>query len=212
MVHLAVPGSRLRALLVQALGRTGYMAAYVLASLATLAWLVVAYKSAAYVFIWGMLGWWRPIMVAAMAPLFVLAAAGAMVRHAEVGPGGGVPPVAGIHRVTRHPILAAVTGWALLHMVGNGDLASLIFFACFAAMSVGGMVSMDRRKRAAMGEAAWRAFARQAPALPFAAILLRRNSFRPGEIGWLPVAAGLAAYAAVLAAHGPVIGIYPLIG
>ncbi|MFO1183763.1 MAG: NnrU family protein [Bauldia sp.] len=212
VVHLAVPGSRLRAVLVEALGKAGYMAAYSAASLATLVWLIIAYKSAAYVFIWGMLGWWRPIMVAAMAPLFVLFAAGAMARHGAIPEGGGVPPVKGVHRITRHPMLVAVTLWAVVHMVGNGDLASQILFGSLAAMSVGGMVSMDRRKRADMGESAWKTFARRSPAVPFTAQVRGQGGIDLGEIGWQPVAVGLAAYAATLALHGPVIGIYPLVG
>ncbi|MGA7260503.1 MAG: NnrU family protein [Stellaceae bacterium] len=32
-------------------------------------------------------------------------------------------------RVTRHPFLTGVGLWALVHLIGNGDVASLFFFA-----------------------------------------------------------------------------------
>ena len=38
----------------------------------------------------------------------------------------GQPP-RGIVRITRHPFLTGVGLWALLHLISNGDVASLVF-------------------------------------------------------------------------------------
>ena len=210
-VHLGIAGSGLRQSLVRTMGRMGYMAAFSAVSLATLAWLVVAYKSAPYAPTWGALQWWKPAAIGLMAAAFVLGAAGAIAGSAG-GSVGATEPAAprGIHRVTRHPLLVAVTIWAIVHLIGNGDFASLIFFASFAVMSVAGIWSMDRRKRMALGEAAWSAFAQSTSIIPFGAIARGRNRLDFNEIGITPLAIGLAAFALVLGAHPYVIGVSPL--
>jgi uncharacterized membrane protein len=52
----------------------------------------------------------------------------------------GVPPQ-GIVRVTRHPFLTGVGLWALVHLIGDGDVASLVFFAVWAVVALAGTVA-----------------------------------------------------------------------
>ncbi len=210
-IHLGIAGTGLRDRAVAALGERGYPALFSLASLAGLAWLVLAYRGAPYLPSWGLLPWWKPVAVALMLPATLLAVIGlatpnptAVAQEARLA-----QPASGILRVTRHPFLTGVGLWALVHLVGNGDLASLVFFGAFAVVALAGTVSIDAKRRRRLG-AAWERFAAQTSILPFAAIAAGRNRFRPGEIGAWRWAVALVVYALLLGGHGPVIGISPL--
>jgi uncharacterized membrane protein len=50
-----------------------------------------------------------------------------------------------LKRFTRHPMLWGVTIWAAVHLLANGDLASLILFGSFGAFSLFDMWSANRR-------------------------------------------------------------------
>ncbi|HUD96841.1 MAG TPA: NnrU family protein, partial [Woeseiaceae bacterium] len=41
-----------------------------------------------------------------------------------------------IKRIVRHPMLAGILVWATVHLVANGDLASLLLFGSFAAYAL----------------------------------------------------------------------------
>src|ERR1700738_5279716 len=57
----------------------------------------------------------------------------------------------GIVRVTRHPFLTGVGLWALVHLIGNGDVASLFFFATWAIVALAGTASIDAKRRRLLG-------------------------------------------------------------
>ena len=112
--------------------------------------------------------------------------------------------------ISRHPFLTGVALWALLHLVGNGDLASFVFFACFAIVAVFGTTSIDAKRRRLMGEAAWIPFATRTSIIPFAAIVAGRNQFSLVEIGVWRTLGGVLAYGLLLVAHAPLFGVPPL--
>ena len=60
-------------------------------------------------------------------------------------------PVYGITRVTRHPRLCGITLWGIAHLLVNGNLAALIMFGALLVTAVNGMVSIDRKRRRALG-------------------------------------------------------------
>ena len=210
-IHLGVAGSRLRDRAVAGLGERGYQAAFSLASIVGLAWLVVAYDGAPYVALWGMVGWWKPVADVLMLPAVLLFVIGLTTpnptsvaqekRLAE--------PAHGIVRVTRHPFLTGVALWAIVHLVGNGDVASFLFFATWAVVALAGTMSIDAKRRRLQGASLWGPFASQTSILPFGAILAGRNEFRPGEIGLWRWAAGFVIYAAFLGGHARFIGVSP---
>jgi uncharacterized membrane protein len=210
-VHLGIAGTRLRDRVIATLGLRLYMAAFSLASVAGLAWLVVAYRGAAYVATWGLLEWWKPVAIVLMLPAVLLVVIGLTTPNpTSVAQESRVAePPAGIVRVTRHPFLTGVALWAIVHLVGNGDLASLVFFATWAVVALAGTVSIDEKRRRLLGDAAWAPFAAQTSILPFAAIAAGRNRFRAGEIGTWRWIAALAVYAVLLGGHQSVIGISP---
>jgi uncharacterized membrane protein len=98
--------------------------------------------------------------------------------------------------------------WALVHLAANGDLATVILFATFAILGFGGMATLDR-KYARRDPAGWPRLKATTSILPFEAILERRQQWRPGEIGWRPVAVTAGLYALLLAVHPWLIGVSP---
>jgi uncharacterized membrane protein len=210
-IHLGVAGTRLRDRAIAGLGRGGYTAAFSLASVAGLVWLVVAYIRAPYIAFWGVLEWWKPIAIVLMLPAALLVVIGlATPNPTSAGQEGRVAePPQGIVRVTRHPFLTGVGLWAMVHLIGNGDAASLVFFATWAVVAVAGTVSIDAKRRRLLGAAAWEPFAAQTSIVPFAAIAAGRNRFNPGEIGAWRWCAALVVYALLLGGHAPVIGVSP---
>jgi uncharacterized membrane protein len=61
-------------------------------------------------------------------------------------------PARGVLRITRHPVMWGVGLWAAVHLVANGDLASLLFFGGFLLTALGGAWHLDRRLAATEGE------------------------------------------------------------
>ncbi len=210
-IHLGVSGTAARNRLVARIGLRGYTAAFSVASVAAMVWLVSAYNAAPYYPTWGRLEWWKPFQIALMLPAFLLVVIGlttpnptSVAQEALAG-----QPPQGIVRITRHPFLVGVALWAALHLVGNGDAASLAFFAALAIVAAAGTVSIDAKRRRALGSRGWDGFASRTSILPFAAILQRRNTLALDEMGWWRPAAGCAAYALMLGGHAHIVGVSP---
>ena len=106
-------------------------------------------------------------------------------------------------RITRHPFLWGIALWALVHLIVNGDLASLIFFGSLLVLAVGGTLAIDAKRRRSFG-GQWTKFADVTSDVPFAAIVAGRNrlGLALAEIGvWRPLTAILV-YAAAFYLHG----------
>ena len=207
-IHLGVAGTTIRDRAIAALGQSGYRVAFSIASVVGLAWLVMAYNRAPYVVTWGMLEWWKPFAIILMLPASLLVVIGLTTPNptSVAQEGRLAQPPQGIVRVTRHPFLTSVGLWPLVPLIGNGDLASLVFFAAVVALA--GTVSIDRKRRRLLG-AAWEPFAAQTSIVPFAAIAAGRNRFRPGEIGAWRWGAAVVVYVLMLGGHANVIGVSP---
>ena len=210
-IHLGVSGTVLRNRAVAALGLRGYMLAFSVASVGAIVWLVSAYGAAPYVPTWGQLQWWKPVMIVLMLPAFLLVVVGLTTPNPTAVAQEGLVDRApqGIVRITRHPFLVGVALWSGLHLIGNGDVASLLFFAALAVTAVAGTVSIDAKRRRALGAEAWDAFASRTSIVPFAATLAGRNSLDVRGMGWWRPAAGVAAYALMLGGHAHIVGVSP---
>jgi len=117
--------------------------------------------------------------------------------------GQGKEAARGMMRITRHPFLWGIALWALVHLMINGDLASLILFGSLLMLAVAGTLSIDAKRRRNFGEQ-WSKFAEGTSNIPFAAIAAGKNRVGPAfaEIGvWRPLAAILV-YAAAFYLHG----------
>jgi uncharacterized membrane protein len=51
-------------------------------------------------------------------------------------------------RVIRNPMLSAVLIWALVHLIANGDLASVLLFGLFGLYAIVDIISVNRRSPA----------------------------------------------------------------
>jgi uncharacterized membrane protein len=113
----------------------------------------------------------------------------------------------GIVRITRHPFLWGVALWALVHLIVNGDLASLILFGSLLLLSLGGTVAIDAKRRRRFGNG-WAQFAQTTSSVPFAAILSVRNSMVSAlrEIGVVRPLVAVLAYALIFFFHGRFFG------
>jgi len=103
--------------------------------------------------------------------------------------------------------LWGVALWALIHLVANGDLASLTLFGSLLLLALGGAVAIDakRRRRFANG---WAQFAQTTSSVPFAAILSGRNNMVSAlrEIGIVRPLVAVLAYALIFRFHDRLFG------
>lgn len=210
VIHIGVSGTRLRDSAIAAIGKGGYMAVYGVATIVLILWLAYAYNHADYVPLWGQPNWWKLVADVLMLPAFVLVVVGLATPNptavAQERLAGQAPR--GIVRVTRHPFLMGVALWAFLHLVANGDLASVLFFGSFLVVSLAGAPSIDAKRRRALG-AEWDAFASRTSILPFGAIASGRNTLDLGEIGWWRIGLGVLAYALFIGGHVHIVGVSP---
>ena len=208
LIHFGVSGTRLRDRLVTRLGAGPYRGAFALASVIGLVWMIYAYRHAPTVELWGVVLGFRPAAYVLVFIAFLFVVIGITTPSpTRVGMESkveqGTEAARGMVRITRHPFLWGVALWALVHLVVNGDLASLILFGSLLVLAVGGTLSIDAKRRRNFGEQ-WVQFANATSNVPFAAIAAGRNRLAPAlaEIGlWRPAAAILA-YAAAFYLHG----------
>ena len=208
LLHAAVAGSALRFWLIARFGEKAYRAAFSLASLAGLWWLVHEYGRAPYSPLWltpRALSF-VPIVVVPVAFVFLV---GAFTVPSPTAVGGeqvllkGREP-RGMLRVTRHPFLWSVVIWSVAHLVANCDTGSLIFFTSLGLTALRGSFDIDRKRRRTNPEEFAR-FEQLTSNVPFLALLARRNRLVPREL-WLPVSLGLALALGAIALHSRVFG------
>jgi uncharacterized membrane protein len=212
--HVAPARPAVRRSLQAHLGGVAYGVIYSTVSLAVLAWLIAAARNGPHVQLWDFELWqlWVPNLVMPFACLFIAFGIAAPNPFSFAGRRSEAfdadrPGIAGI---TRHPLLWAITLWALAHMAANGDLAHVLLFGLFAVFGVAGMTALDNRKRKQWGQTLWAERAARTSAFPFAAILEGRVRLRELRLDpWRAVAA-LALYAVLIAAHPYAIGVSPL--
>jgi uncharacterized membrane protein len=208
LIHFGVSGTRLRAALITRLGAGPYRGAFALASLIGLAWMIYAYRRAPTVPLWGLLLGFRPaayvlVLIALLFVVIGLATPSPTRVGMESTLSKGPDMARGVVRITRHPFLWGVALWALVHLIVNGDLASLILFSSLLVLALAGTLSIDAKRKRDFGEQ-WARFASVTSDIPFAAIAAGRNRLAPAlvEIGvWRPLAA-IVVYAVAFYLHG----------
>ena len=208
-IHYCISGSRLRDRIVAAIGEQPYLGLFSLLSIAALGWLIYAYSVAPRTILWETPGWLRPPMIAVMLVAVALVVIGLTTPSPTVTGGTGTldrPDAArGILRVTRHPFLCGVVLWAALHLLVNGDTASLVLFGALLVLATIGPSSIDGKRQRAFG-ARWERFAEVTSVVPFAAIAGGRNRFVLSEIGAWRIGLTLLVYVALIVFHGRLFG------
>jgi uncharacterized membrane protein len=209
-VHVGISGTSLRDAAVARLGETRFMIAFSVFSFVAIGLLVIAWQNAETTVLWSAPAWLRWILAILMLPAFVLFMASHKRNPTAVGNKGLGEEPRGIQRVTRHPMLMSFAIWGLVHVLGNGDTAALVFFGAFLLTAAAGMPSIDA-KLARRHPAEWPAFAAKTSIIPFAAIAQGRNRLVLSEIGWMPPVVGVILWAALLHFHRSFFGVPPLL-
>lgn len=208
-VHVGIAGTAVRRAAVARLGENGFRIGFSVLSVAAIAFLVRSYNLSGTTPLWAAPDWLRWLLALAMLPAFVLFAASVTAPNPTMAGGEralGAGEPRGVQRITRHPMLWSFALWAIVHMLGNGDAASLLFFGAFGVTALAGMPSIDA-KVAAREPEAWGRFAARTSILPFGAIAAGRNRLDLAEMGWKPWAIGAALWAVLLAFHRAAFGV-----
>jgi uncharacterized membrane protein len=210
-IHLGLAGTALRDVVVRRIGDQTFRGLFSVLSIVALIFLVWAWSASATTLLWVAPDWLRWILALAMLPAFVLFVASVNGRNPTmIGPGETVSqPPRGMIRVTRHPMLWSFAIWGAVHIFGNGDTASVLFFGAFLVTALAGMPSIDA-KLARRDLNAWQALSAATSIVPFVAIAQGRNRFVLNEVGWLNPAIGLLAWIVILAAHPWLFGVSPV--
>jgi uncharacterized membrane protein len=130
-VHLVPSSARLRATLSAKLGEKGYKILFSVVAALGLVLTAVGYGQAPRQPVFEPSLTALTLLPAAMAVAFVLVAV------------GNVP--GRLRRLLRHPMLAGVLIWSVLHLFANGDLASNTLFGAFAVWTVFEILSAEYR-------------------------------------------------------------------
>ncbi|MBV9811719.1 MAG: NnrU family protein [Acetobacteraceae bacterium] len=207
--HVGLSGTRLRDAVVARLGENAFRITFSLGSVATIVFLVFAYRGASGTQLWTLPAWLQWLLVAAMIPASMLFVGSVATRNpTAVGANAGsLEPARGVIRITRHPMLWAFGIWAGVHLIANGDTASLLFFGAFLVTIVAGIPSLDA-KLARRNPARWQPLAAATSMIPGAAIAQGRNRVVVSEL-WLPIVGGAALWLILLFGHPHVIGVAP---
>ncbi len=123
-----------RAAAIARLGEGGYKIVYSLVSLAGIAlaaWGFGLYRATGWINVWHPPVALRHLALALMLPAVILVVA-SYVRGR-------------IYTTLKHPMLAGVKLWAVLHLLSNGDLGSIILFGSILAWAVYDRISLKRR-------------------------------------------------------------------
>lgn len=141
------------------IGPKGFGFAYSLLSLAMLAALIGASRSAPFIELWPQLLWQRHVTYVGMLAVCLLLAL-SIGRPNPFSFGGSRndqydPTRPGITRWTRHPILLALALWAGAHLFPNGELAQVLLFGVLGIFALAGPGLINKRKQRSLGVADW---------------------------------------------------------
>lgn len=209
-LHICVAGTRLRDRVVHGIGEGPFRGVFSALSIGTLIWLIWSYHTAATAPLWRPPSWLVALLVLAMLPACLLFIGSITAPNPTMIAGErakGEPR--GFHRITRHPQLWSFAIWAAVHIAGNGDTASLVFFGAFLITALVGMPSIDA-KLARRDRTRWSTLKTATSVVPFAAVAQGRNRLVWNEIGLWRAGLGVLLWALLLYLHPIVIGVSPL--
>ncbi len=210
--HLGLAHESVRDRIVGRIGEKGFQGLYGLTALLALSALIAAYAGAPHhVYLWIPGHGLRHVPLLAIPMALILIVGGMMTPNpSAVGMESRLDepdPAKGILRITRHPVMWGVALWAAVHILANGDWASLLFFGALLLTAVLGSLHLDRRMAAVHGER-WRRFAAVTSYVPFAAIVGGRQPWSWREL-LRPALIGLGVFATLLLLHPYLFGVRP---
>jgi uncharacterized membrane protein len=216
LMHLLIAGTRVRDRITGVIGEGPYMGLFALASIAALAWLIVAFVHArggpGDTVFWKVTPATRHTAIGLVLIAFLFMVPGLLTNGPTRVAGGALADkpaaVRGMTRITRHPFLWGVVIWAFAHLLVNGSLSALILFASLLLLGLFGTASIDGKRMRALGDR-YAGFKAQTSNIPFAAIAQGRQKLKLGEIWWR-LLVGLALFLVVLMLHPMLFGVNPL--
>lgn len=154
----------LRAPMVRTLGETGFMGVYSLVSLATFAWMAMAFRAAspsaiAFDGTYGELAW---VLASALTLVALVLFLGSLrgnpaLPDPRASEGLDHKEPSGVFRVTRHPMMWGFGLWAIAHIVVAPQGRTLVLALAILILALLGAHLQDRKKEALMG-AGWQAW------------------------------------------------------
>ena len=214
--HFLFSSDQVRPKLVSALGDGLYTLIFSVWAAILFAWMVIGYIDAPYVEIWPPVTGTRHLAMSVMALAAILLVAGTSGYNPTATGLNRLTkpsdPAMGIYQVTRHPVMWAIGLWGIVHMLANGDAASLILFGSLTFLALAGTVALDRKKRSTMSDEEWRRFLAATSNVPFAALIQGRARLSLGDIGWWRIGLGIVLYLGLLFGHPHLFGVSPLGG
>jgi uncharacterized membrane protein len=162
----------LRAAVVARLGEKGFALLYAVIAFATLFAMWWTYGAAAEVApapYWdaGQAGWIAATLLMWLGSILFV---GSLRRNPAFPrpdrPVQAIEPARGVFAITRHPMNWGFALWALVHIIANPTLASLIVSAAILLLAIGGSVGQDIKKERALGDV-WREWQARTAFVPF---------------------------------------------
>lgn len=130
-IHTVPMRTALRGGLVERLGEGAYKGLFTVTAMVGLGLIIVGKGTAGFITLYPPMPGARHLLLALMPLALILVLAGSL-------PGN-------IKRFVPNPMLTGVKLWALLHLLANGDVASVILFGSFLAWAVIDVISLKRR-------------------------------------------------------------------
>jgi len=210
-IHAFVAGSELRWWLAQRLGQKGFSAFFSLLSLASLVFLIDAYRKAPFYPIWfsPRIIHWLPLAVMPFA-LVLLVGAFSVPNPTAVGAEKVLErtdAARGVLRITRHPFLWAAALWSGAHLLVTGHVAAILFFGSMLITALRGTGSIDEKRRRT-NKAEFTRYREITSNVPFAAIIQGKNRLAWSEL-WVPLVIAALLLAVLLKVHQRLFGFSP---
>jgi uncharacterized membrane protein len=192
----------LRAPLVKAVGSAGFQGVYSLVALATLGWMVWAFRAVSPAApLWDGMGgapWIAATLLMLVASVLLV---GSFIGNpAMPAPNAAAMAAKGPHGVfhtTRHPMMWSFALWSVAHVLVSPTPRVIVLSLAVAVLALVGSHLQDRKKAVLMGEA-WQGWSAQTNFGP-----------RLGQLAWaggVPWIGGIALWLLASWAHNPLIG------
>ena len=195
----------LRRPLVARFGERGFSGVYSIVALATLGWVVWAFRNAPSSDLLWSVGnglWGVATLNMLLASILLM---GSLVRNpAMIGASDVAPTARGVFAITRHPMMWSFALWGLCHILVYPMIANIELAGAIIVLALVGSAMQDRKKELLRPDF-WRAWEAQTSYWPFAAILAGRA--RLSGFGIHALAGGLVVWLVATWAHLPLAGI-----
>jgi uncharacterized membrane protein len=198
----------LRAGLVARLGERGFAGLYSLVALATLVWMIIAWRRGSDIdAYWVAPLWYWPFASALMLVASILLAGAMIGNPAFPKPGAAprpIPPPRGVFAITRHPMNWSFILWALIHASLSGSPRNLIVAAGILVLAMFGSIGQDRKKERLLGPI-WLDWEERTSFVPFGARLAGKVRWRDAMPGAVALIGGIVFWALATSWHVPLV-------